>query len=146
MNRKAETEETTRSNLFYLIPAIAIFLSLLFFLRGQMNGAAHWGEYYAKGVSLLIESSSPGDEIRLDIDTATKIAKSNGVPFQDVFSFDNQENRVCVKLEAGQRTCYNYFNNVNVVSQDLQLGVGEEGTNILIFKVVEKKDEQKIAN
>ena len=87
----------------------------------------------------MIDSAIPGDEISLDVHKATEIAINNGVQtFSEIFIFDNANNKICVKLAKGTRNCYNYFNNVDLLSPQIKLGLGEKGTNVLTFKISEK--------
>lgn len=134
MNRKA----ILLSTIIFLILLIIFFSTLFIFTLNQMNNASLWSEYYAKETTKLINFASPGDEITLDVHKATEIAKSNKVKtFSEIFSINNPNNEVCVKLSPGRKTCYNYFNNVDIINTKLNLGTSEKNT--LTFQITEKQ-------
>ena len=49
-----------------------------------------------------------------------------------MFNFDNVNNRICVDLTPGVRSCYSYFNNINVTNWSIVYGVPND---LLIVKV-----------
>jgi len=128
-NKKALVPNT----LVYLI-LLVIFISLEFvYINNQLNGAATWSDYYAKELSGLVNQAIPGDQIEIDIHQATKIAKNNNLnSFSEIFSFNNLENQICVKLSS-KKTCYFYFNEVDIIDSQISLG---KPVNKLSFKVV----------
>ena len=132
MNHKA-AENVITSTVVYLLIAILFFAGMLLILWNQTNGASVWEEYYSKELTKLINLAKPGDEIIIDVQKATQVAKGNEVAtFSEIFSFDNAEKKVCVKLSQGRQTCYSYFNDVIVVSPDLKL---IPKNNILTFTI-----------
>ena len=114
VNRKAETGDIVMDNIIYLILLILFFVGMLAFVNSKMNGAPLFEDYYAKEIVKIIENSSPGDEIVIDVHKATEIAKKNKIANEEIFSFDNFKNEVCVKLSPGRASCYSYFNDVSV--------------------------------
>ena len=115
MNKKAQATDILFDNIIYLFVLIIFFIAMLVFVNSQMNGATLWEDYYAKEIVKVIDSSMPGDQIAIDVHKATEIAMKNKIDnFEDIFSFDNSRNEVCVKLSKGRANCYNYFNSVNV--------------------------------
>jgi len=138
MNKIGKVLKLNFVKLFFL--AIVVGLLSLFVWQ-QMNGAAIWEDYYAKEVAKVINLAEPGDEIILDVHRATEVAKKNKVEsFSRTFQFSNLENEICVKLGRGKKTCYFYFNNVDIVDIELKLAGGEEGNrNLLLFNVIEKQ-------
>ena len=136
MNKKAEI---LMSHVIYTILVVLFTVGMFLVIAQQMNGAAVWEEFYAKEISRIINLAQPEDEITLHIQKATEIAKDNEVrSFSEIFQFNNLENEICVKLSQGRKTCYSYFNEVDVVEVELKLGVPE---NYLIFKISEVKNE-----
>lgn len=114
----------------------------MIFVWEKSSGGSLKEEFYVKKISLLLEYSKPGDEVQLNVHDATKIALSNGIPsgeLNSIFNFDNLNNEVCVKLTRGRKTCYQYFNSVDVIEPRIKLGLGDEGTNVLTFKITEKR-------
>ncbi len=137
-NKKAM--DLVMQNALYVILVIIFVAGMFFFIQGQQNGASIWEKYYAKEISRVINLAQPGDSITLDIQKATEIAQENELQtFSEIFQFDNINNEICVKLSLGRKSCYYYFNNVDIVNTQIELAVPE---NILKFKVIEKQKEQ----
>lgn len=122
-------------NVAYLIIAILFFSGIFYWILQQRNGGAIWEQYYTEEIAKVIDLAKPGDEIVLDVQKATEVARGNGVAsFSDIFSFDNLNNEICVKLNPQRKSCLSYFNNVDVVNAELKLGA----PNSLSFKIVAK--------
>lgn len=130
--RKGSAQDILQSPVTYLLILLIFFVLLWFFVHEQSNGAALWGDYYAKEVTLVINGAKPGDSFTLEVHTATKIADKHNVPFEEVFSFE--DNKVCVKLSPGRKTCQKYFNDIRVMDARIRTGVPE---NVLDFRIVE---------
>jgi hypothetical protein len=127
--------EVLWNNIIYIILLILFLAPAMFFLWNQMNGAAIWSDFYAKELSKVINSAEPGDEITLNVHKATEIAQKNGVQsFSEIFTFKNPENQVCVKLSPNKRTCYTFFNDVDIINSQIKLGTPD---NILTFEISE---------
>ncbi|MBI2632236.1 hypothetical protein HYW75_04485 [Candidatus Pacearchaeota archaeon] len=122
-------------NVIYLL-LLVIFAVLMFFaVNGFKNSTAIWEDYYAKELTKVIDLSHLGEEIEIDVQKATEIAKKNGFrDFREIFNFDNLKNEVCVKLKEGRKTCYFYSKEVDIIDRDLRLGVPG---NVLNFRIVE---------
>ena len=133
MNRKAS--EILRYNVIYWLLLILFIVPLSIFIWLQMNSAVFWSDFYAKELSRVVNLAQAGDEMSMNIQKLTEIAARGGVPNNDVFTFNNQEKEICVKLSKGRKTCYNYFNDVNVVEINALIG-GE--VNRLEFKIQEE--------
>ena len=91
-NKKGEGDfgDLLQENVIYLL-LLAMFVFLVFFaVSGFRNGAATWEDYYTKELTKVIDMSQAGDEIEIDVQKATEIAKKNGVrSFSEIFNFDN---------------------------------------------------------
>lgn len=152
MNKKAEIGDVLIDNVIHLIFLALFFIGMVWFVASYQNGAAIWEDYYAKEIVKVINFAEPRDEVWLDVHNATEIAKKNKLAsFSEIFQLDNVKNEVCVKLNKGKKTCYSYFNDVDVVNFGLKLAEGknDEGksVNLLYFKVIEvqnKADEKDI--
>ncbi len=139
MDKKGGMNELVMNNIIYLIFIALFVISLGAFVFNQVDGAAVWEDYYAKEITKVINLASPGDEIVLDVHRGTEIGRGNGVEsFNDMFRIDNGDNEVCVRLSSTRRTCYNYFNDVDV-EWELRLGVP---VNLLKLKVVEGRENE----
>lgn len=113
MNKKASMGGILRSNAIYIFLLIVFFVGMRAFIINSVNSASIWEDYYAKEIAKVIDMAEPGDEIVLDVHKATEVAKKNNIAnFEEIFSFNNLDNEVCVKLSLGRASCYNYFNDV----------------------------------
>jgi len=134
MNKKGES--VIWDNVIYILLAVGFFAVMWVYLWSQANSASLWEDYYSKELSKIINLANPGDKITIDAQEAVEIAKSNELPsFSKIFTFDNINQKVCVKLSLGRQTCYSYFNNVIVT--DIQLKLRPEN-NVLEFTISEK--------
>ncbi len=144
MNIKGESD-ILKDVIIYLILLVIFVVGMIVYLNQQQEGAVVWEEYYVKEIVKVIDFSKAGDEYFLDVHRATEIAKKNYVgSFSDIFSVDNVNNEICVKLSRGRRTCFNYFNDVDVVNMELRLAGGKneknEDVNILYLKIKERRN------
>ena len=137
MNKKA-TEEVLKMNTIFFIILVIFVAGMFLFLYEKKDGASLVEEYYTKKLSVIANLAQPGDEISIDIHDVTKIAKSNDVSFSSIFLFNNNQSEICIKISRGRGTCYGYYNNVDIISPEIKLGLGDEGTNVLTFKISEK--------
>ncbi len=107
------------------------------------GGAGIWADFYAKKISYIINYAEPGQNITLNFHDATKIAEKNSIDISEIFSVNNPENKVCIKLSSGRKTCYKYFNEVDVVNYRIIPASGPDGeTNVLSFNIVETQMEK----
>lgn len=134
--KKKGTSDIIKDNAVYLILTMVFFSAMLFYLYTQKNGAAVWGDIYAKEIVKMINLAEPGDDIYLNVQKITSIAMRNEVPLDKIFSFEGDKSRVCVRLSVSRKNCYNYFNNVKV-DASLELGVPD---NLLNIKVSRKNN------
>lgn len=136
-NTKGETLSFT--TVIGVVFVAVITISLMTFIISYRNNGAIWEEWYAKEIARAINLAQPGDEITLDIHKATEIAKNNNLQsYSEIISFDNSAKEVCVKLSAGRKSCYPFFNKVDVVDWKIVLaGEYVEGNpvNILTFSI-----------
>ena len=93
------------------------------FIFGQRQGASVWSEYYVKEIIKAIDLAEPGDEIWIDVQEAVVIALRGEVDRGKIFSVDNLKNDVCVKLSKGRKTCFSYFNKVDVVILAIEFSI-----------------------
>ena len=124
------------ANLIYILLVVAFVVVMFLFIQAQMSGASTWSDYYAKQIVQVINYAESGQKITLDVQRATEIAAGNEISrFQEMFEFDNVNSHVCVKLSLGVKTCYYYFNNVDIIDPEMVLG---RPINLLEFNVKEK--------
>lgn len=132
INKKAQIGGIIYNNAIYLLLALMFTAGVFLFVWQQSNGAAIWEQYYVSEITREINSASPGDVVKIDVQKATEIAKRNRADFNEIFRFVNSQNELCVKLSLGRDTCINYYNNVDIVNDELMLGVPG---NVLYFEV-----------
>jgi hypothetical protein len=136
MNKKALFNLTANEVAYVILLALAVVLTFMVIWKYTGN-AGTWQEYYAKEIVRVIDASKPGDNIGLDVQKGTEVAKRNGVDLLkgNMFNFDSKNQEVCVLLSKGSATCYSYFNYVTIVSdsQPIEFGVPN---NVLHFNVV----------
>ncbi len=148
MNKRAEEnydDSLLMSNVVYILLLFIFTAGIIYFVFDQKQGAGVWGEFYAQEIAKLIDLSEPGEEVIIDVQLATEIAKRNKVASSsEIFSIDNLDNEVCVKLSPTRKNCVSYFQDVDVVNLELELGQPE---NLLSFKIKEPKlTEQSTPN
>ena len=137
MNKNAS--ETLKENVVYLILLAIFVIGNGLFVWSQMNGASTLADYYSKETSKVINLAEVGDKIEIDIHRATKVALRNGIRnLNETATFDNEKNEICYKLSPGKKTCYNFFNDVEVINKKIKLG---SPVNILQFEIAEAKNE-----
>ena len=140
MNKKAGVGEVLWDNAIYLILAVLFFMGMFWFVQSQREGAGIWEDFYAKEMVKVINMAEPGDEVTINIDKAVQIAnkwKLNS--YSRIFDFDNLKNQVCIMLNNGnKKTCYRYFNDVDIGELDLRIGRGKAAESELYFKVFVK--------
>jgi len=140
MNKRGEEEKAMRINLVYLILLIIFVVGMFLFVGQQRDGAGIWEDYYAKEIVKVINLAEPGDEISIDVTQGTKIALEGEVGRSKIFVVKNEDNEVCVQLNQGKKTCYNYFNDVDV-EYKLEFAKGTQaGFNLLRLKVFNSVD------
>ncbi len=139
---ESETGGILQDPIVYLLILVFFSIGMVAYITQQQSGAAIWEDYYSKEIVKIINFADAGYSVCIDVHKATKIAKKNEVKsFSEIFRVDNVNNEVCVKLSQGRKTCYSYFNEVDAVNLDLQLGVNKnekgEIVNVLCFDVKE---------
>ena len=135
MNKKANLLEGEIIHLVLIVFFVGGFAVIIW---SQMNGASSWADYYAKETVKIINFAQPGDVITLDIHKATVVAQRNGVQnLNEVFTFDNTENEVCYKLSTARKTCYKFFNEVDIINKKMEFGVP---INLLSIEIAEVKE------
>lgn len=149
MNKRAEIGDVLMDPVIYII-LVVVFTAMMFYFVSQYNGAgALWEDYYAKEIVKVVNFANVGDKIQIDVHRATEVAKANNVrSFSEIFKVDNKNNEICVKLNRGRKTCYSYFNDVDIVNLELKLLGGRneknEEVNVLSFGIGEKQKIEEV--
>ena len=134
MNKKAEAGETLKSDVIYILLTILFLIPMFMFISIYSNHAVFWGDFYSKEIASTINLAKPGDNITLDLHKGISIALKNKIPKDQIFYFNNLKKEICVKLNLNRRTCYSYYNNVDIINVEIKLA---DPTNKLMFYVKE---------
>jgi len=133
MNRKAESA-LLMSNVVYLIIVVLFLIGVYAFMFQQREGAGVWEDYYSKEISKIVNLASGEEKVVLNVHKGTVIAKRNGISdFNDIFKFNNEKKEICVQLNINKKTCYYYFNDVEIRDVKIELGVPE---NLIHFRII----------
>ena len=101
-------------NVIFIVLNLIFLTILLTFLYRQGNGAIVLEQSYAKNIALLIDSSKPVMEMKLNMEDAMKLAESNNVKREEIVTI--KDNIVIVKLSEKGGYQYSFFNNVDVTA------------------------------
>jgi hypothetical protein len=141
MNRKAGSN-LLLGNVVFIVIVLVFLFGMGWYVSDQRSGASFWSDFYAKEISRVINSAESGDEVRLDVQSLMEIARENEVEsLSEIFQFDNLGNRVCVSLSKARKSCYWYFNDVDIVDFELELGLGKDDGNVLKFGIKEREKD-----
>ncbi len=99
-------------NVIFIILNLVYLSILVLFLLKQGSGAIVLEQSYAKNIALLIDSSKPVMEMKLNMEDAMKLAEKNGIAKEDIVKING--NIVKVKLSAKGGYEYSFFNKVDV--------------------------------
>jgi len=126
-------------NTSYFILGVLFFILAFFWIVGFQDGAARWGDFYAKEISGIIDLAQPEQDIWLDVTPATRIGLKNGKLLSEMFIFNNEDHSVSVSLGPKRGNRFFYFNKVKIVDVRVEAPSGSATTNRLHFKIVEEK-------
>ncbi len=114
-NKKAEVGESMFNNIIYIVLVLLVFSLNYASLSLHKNGTAVWQEYYATEITKALELAKPGDQIILNVQKGVEIAGKNSFSdLNNMFTFNSVSREVCSNLGKSGKTCYYYFNNVEV--------------------------------
>lgn len=101
-------------NIIFIILNLAYLSILVLFLFRQGNGAIALEQSYAKNIALLIDSSKPVMEMKLNMEDAMNLAEKNGIAIEDIVKIAG--NIITVKLSSKGGYEYSFFNEVDVTA------------------------------
>lgn len=110
-------------NIIFLVLNMMFITILVLFLIKQGSGAVVLEQSYSKQLALLIDSSNPSIEIKLNMEKGMKISESNEIDFGDVVKITG--NSVNVKLTEKGGYSYSFFNDVQVIAYPERNSEGE---------------------
>ena len=106
-------ENILTENLLFIILNFVFLTILIVFLVSKVGSAAVLEEKYSKQIAMIIDSSRPVMEIKLDMENAIVEAGKNGVNKTQIVTIN--ENVVNVNLKSGGKGySYSFFNEVSV--------------------------------
>jgi hypothetical protein len=104
------------ANLLWKVLSVLLVLvvlsGFLLFLHSKINGAVVLEQSYSKNIALLIDASTPGMDMKLNMDKAFDLAEKNKIPRDDIVKIKN--NTVTVRLSQKGGYSYSFFNDVDV--------------------------------
>ncbi len=101
-------------NVIFIILNLVFITILVLFLFRQGSGAVVLEQSYAKNIALLIDSSKPVMEMKLNMEDAMNLAEKNGVSREEIVKINN--NIITVKLSSRGGYEYSFFNKVDVTT------------------------------
>lgn len=138
MNLRGESELLRTKNIVPLIAVLLFFVGALYWVSSYRDHAAFWEDFYAKEIARQINLADSGTVLELDVTKALSIAEKNRKNPQSLFSIDNDANRVIVSLREGGGRSYRFFNDVEVINENVQLlsGGGTSPINHLRLRIL----------
>jgi preprotein translocase subunit YajC len=112
MNKKGTT--ILVENIIFIILNLIFLAVLILFLLRQGSGAIVLEETYSKNIAMLADSAQPVMLLKVNMEKGEKIAKDNGIDFNEVVKIT--ENKVEVKLSENGGYTYAFFNDVDVMA------------------------------
>lgn len=99
-------------NVLFIILNLVFLTLIIIFLWRQGTGAVAFEQTYSKQIALMIDSSKPVMEIKLDMEKAKKIAEENEIDFEKAVTITGNIVRVKLSDKGGYE--YSFFNDVEV--------------------------------
>ncbi len=136
MRKRGETGRLTGVVVFSVL-AVLVLIIVAAFIVSKKNGASYYEEFYSQELALMIDTLPKGSEIYLDVTEATRVALKNDMNLESdkLFSFDNENNIVIVKLRKNGYTSFNYFSDKVVADDKLELLPDGRRGNFLHFYI-----------
>ncbi len=101
-------------NVIFIVLNLLFLAILLLFIYRQGNGAVVLEQSYAKNIALLIDSSRPVMEMKLNMEDAFNLAEKNGIKPEDIVKING--NIITVKLSNSGGYQYSFFTNYDVTA------------------------------
>lgn len=111
MNKKAELLE---ENIIFIILNLVFISMIIAFIYLKSSAVYLVEEENAKKIALLIDSSKPGTEIKINLKDFFQKAEENGISKANSIKIDNENKLIITKCSKNSFYDYSYFNNLNV--------------------------------
>ena len=135
LGKKGDGADLLRNNVAYFIIFILFFMGMFLFVSSKINNTYFWEHFYAKEIARAVDFAQHGDVVKIDVTLVSKLAGKNGKNLDEVFVFDNENGKIIVSLGKGRGKSFNYFNDVQVESEGIDLSDENVKVNQLRFKV-----------
>jgi hypothetical protein len=141
MNKRG-TDNVLAWRIMYIVCFILITIGIIAFISLNRNDVGFWESYYAGQVVKAIDFAESGEVFEIDVSKAVKIAADSGITnFENgLFVFDNEKNRVIVKLHPKGGTELNYFKEVDVVEGRVEIIDGKIDLHKLHFEIKDSRE------
>jgi len=113
IKRRNKKANILTENIIFIILNLVFLTILLLFLFSKMQSVAVLEEQYAKQIALIIDSSKPVMDIRLNMEKAFN-KKEEGWDIKNIVTIDENKKIVTVKLRERGGYSYSFFNDVDV--------------------------------
>lgn len=123
------------STIIFSVLTIVFFIFLFVFISRADNNQIFHEQFYAKKIALLIDSASPGMDIRLNVTDDLKYFLDKMEKPED--SFKIEENKIIIKLGKSDGYSFIYFSDFDI---DYGVELGSE-TALLFINIKEKIKE-----
>ncbi len=124
-------------NIVFIFLTLIFLSSLVLFVSKQSSSSRVLNSIYAKKIALIIDASSPGERIILNVDDLWKASNTEKIPFKDVIKINGNE--VLVKSSRDSQSSYFFFNDVKVYAYPDTSSTSELDGNY-VFLIQEKKN------
>lgn len=126
MNKKGDGAELLRYNIIFFALEALVFIIMFVWIVGFQDNIALKEDFYSKELTRIIDSAVEGKEASFLVTELVEQADSNKVQRSDIFTFDNVNNRVTVKLSPRSGTSFGFFKDVNVIYLGIEPGTEED--------------------
>lgn len=113
IKRRNKKANILTENIIFIILNLVFLTILLLFLFSKMQSVAVLEEQYAKQIALIIDSSKPVMDIRLNMEKAFN-KKEEGWSIKNIVTINENTRFVTVKLRERGGYSYSFFNDVDV--------------------------------
>lgn len=101
-------------NVVFIILNIVFLSMMISFIYLQSSSIHLEEEINAKKIALIIESSKPGTEIKINFKDFFQKAGENGISKENSIEIDNDKNLIIFRGSQKSFFDYHFFNNVDV--------------------------------
>ena len=144
MNIRGEGGELLQWNIAFFIIEAIFFVIMMVWIGWFNDGIGITEDLYAKEIVHIINEADPGQTVAFDVTGLVKIADKENVGRSDIFTIDNVNNVITVKLSRKTGTSFKFFNDVDVVNWNLAIENSDEFSDVrfLNFEIKEAINDE----